>query len=449
MNETPYIKYCLKKIEEKLNWGNNTQWTDSDFKNLSDVIQNISGILVSSHTLKRLYGKVKYKTNYNPQLATKDALSKYIGYKSWNDFKSEIGNQNVVLQKIPDNSRRTRPISILKLKHGSYYFGFGFIAIVIAVFIVLESRRDSVIGPYIFEVQNPVGKAPHTANFIYDISELGTGNAFIDFDHISNKGVYLTNSLNQDAGRISRCFHFPGKYDVKLFVDNRIVYRSTVLVESDDWFYYAIEPYSSWNKIPDVIKPTVTKRYREVKFDNVLSGDFISNGYMHIPHSSITKIEGLSGNYKTHHVKTRLFNISLDSCIFEIRFRNEQFGDGIHCYEASFELMGMNGSIDFQIVESGCENYAYIRAGSNYKIGETENLKDFEMDFLDFQTLKIQVKDNRVQLFREDEMFFKTDYDNLLGELVGIHLSSKGNPHYDWIRIQNLEGNTVYVDGFD
>jgi hypothetical protein len=448
MNESPYIKYCLKKVEEKLNWGSSAQWTDSDFKNLSDIIENISGILVSSHTLKRLFGKVKYKTNYNPQLATKEALAKYIGYKSWNDFKSEIGNENESLNKNPNNFRRIQRSSILKLKYFPYYLGFGFIIIVV-VFLALEAKRNTGLGAYVFEVQNPVGKAPHTATFTYDISELGSDNIFIDFDHFSNKGDYLTNVLDQDTGRVSRCFHFPGKYDVKLFVDNRIVQISTVLVESDDWFYYAIEPYSSWHKIPDVIKPTVTKRYRAVKFDNVLSGDFISNGYMHIPHSSITKVEGLSGNYKTHHVKTRSFNISLDSCIFEIRFRNEQFGDGFHCYEASFELMGMNGSINFQVVEPGCVNYAFIRVGSDLRLGETENLKDFEMDFFDFRTLKIQVEEDRVLLFREGVMFYKIDYDNPLGELVGIHLSSKGTPHYDWIRIHNLEGDPVYADNFD
>lgn len=449
MNESPYIKYCLKKVEEKLGWGDAAQWTDSDFRNLSNIIDTSSGIRVSSHTLKRLYGKIKYSSKYNPQIATKEALAKYLGFDSWNDFKieseKEIAANNVILNHFLQTDRGPS----LKLKHTPYLIISGLIIIIIAAIVILNARKPNVLGPYRFQVQNPVGKAPHTATFDYDISRLGSDKVLIDFDHFTNNGVYLTTDLNQDSGRLSRCFHFPGKYDVKLFADDQVIHKIPVLVESDNWFFYAIEPYAVWDLIPDVIKPTVTKRHRIIKFDNILYGDFIDEGYMHIPRPNIVKIEGLTSNFKTHYILTRYFNVPLDSCIFEIRFRNEQFGDGIQCNEASFELIGMHGSVSFQIVEPGCLNYAFFRIGKIFKFGENENLEAFEMEYSEFRTLKVEVNSNRVALYREGEEFYSINYNNPMGELVGIHLTSKGTPHYDWIKIHNLNGNKVYDENFD
>jgi hypothetical protein len=447
MNESPYVKICLKKVEEKLGWGEVAHWTDIDFRNLSNIIDSSSGILVSSHTLKRLFGKIKYNSNYNPQIATKEALAKYLGYESWNDFKEDLSKEVSVKNESLNPISQVNKKPPLILSRIVYLSIPAFLIIVSIAFYFLW--RTYELGPYNFQVQNPVGKAPHTATFNYDISQIGTKNVFIDFDHFSNNGVYLTTNLDQDSGRLSRCFHFPGKYDVKLFANERVIQQIPVLVESDNWFFYAIEPYSVWDLIPDVIKPTVSKRHRLVKFDNILYGDFINEGYMHIPPSNVGKIEGLTSNFKTHYVLTRYFNVPLDNCIFEIRFRNEGFGGGIQCNEASFELIGMIGSLSFQVVEPGCLNYAFLRIGKVFKFGENENLEEFEMNFLDFRTLKVHVDNARITLYREEEEFYSIDYDGSLGELVGIHLSSKGTPHYDWLKISDPNGNVVYNENFD
>lgn len=449
MDESPYIKYCLKKVEEKLGWGNYAQWTDSDFRNLSEIIKNSSGILVSSHTLKRLFGKIKYRSNYNPQIATKEALAKYIGYESWNELKSDVSVEYSNNEKVLNSEPITGNSRSRKLKHKHYYAVSGLIFFLLAAFVIFYVKQGKVAGDYVFEVYHPVGKAPHTATFKYDISKLHYDQAFIDFDHFSNSGKYLMNTLNQDTGSVSRCFHIPGKYDIKLFVDDRLIHTTPVLVESDGWFYYAIEPDPLWNEIPDIVKPTITKRYYNVRFDNLLTGDFVNNGYMHIPHSSITSVDGLSLNYKTHYILARPFNVSLDSCIFEIKFRDEQFGKGVHCSEASFELIGMKGSVNFQIVEPGCLNYAFISVGKEFNFGETKNLQEFEMEFLNSRRLRMEAINNQVVLYRDDKEFYRKDYEGSLGEIVGIHLSSKGTPHYDWIKIHDIKGEIIYDEDFE
>ncbi|MGM8361995.1 hypothetical protein ACSV4D_08780 [Flavobacterium sp. ARAG 55.4] len=81
---------CLDKvrleIEKKLNWEPSSLWKEFDYIMLAQIISEASSITISPHTLKRLFGKIKYNDQYNPQLATKDALSLFLGYSNWTDF---------------------------------------------------------------------------------------------------------------------------------------------------------------------------------------------------------------------------------------------------------------------------------------------------------------------------------------------------------------------------
>jgi hypothetical protein len=95
MNEKAALIICLQKIEEKVDWKPSEQWTDYDFKLLKKQIHSCSGISISTHTLKRLFGKIKYKSDYTPQHATKDALAQFIGYNSWEDFPKQIREEYI------------------------------------------------------------------------------------------------------------------------------------------------------------------------------------------------------------------------------------------------------------------------------------------------------------------------------------------------------------------
>jgi hypothetical protein len=60
MSEQAGILYCLTKIEEKIDWKPSSEWTDYDFQLLKREIYDCSNIFISTHTLKRLWGKIKH-----------------------------------------------------------------------------------------------------------------------------------------------------------------------------------------------------------------------------------------------------------------------------------------------------------------------------------------------------------------------------------------------------
>ena len=76
----PELAYLLTEVEKK--YGRRIA-TTTDFESLSVVIEHTIGELISSSTLKRLWGYVSL--NPTPRIATLDVLSRFIGHK---DFKS-------------------------------------------------------------------------------------------------------------------------------------------------------------------------------------------------------------------------------------------------------------------------------------------------------------------------------------------------------------------------
>lgn len=76
----PELAYLLTEVEKK--YGRRIS-TTTDFESLSVVIEHQIGELISSSTLKRLWGYVSL--NPTPRIATLDVLARYLGHK---DFKA-------------------------------------------------------------------------------------------------------------------------------------------------------------------------------------------------------------------------------------------------------------------------------------------------------------------------------------------------------------------------
>src|ERR1700679_109569 len=85
------IDKAKKLFESNTGWGDSNEWTNQDFVVLSEKIQERTGVTLSHVTLKRVWGKVKYDSI--PNTHTLDTLVQFLGYESWRDFKSQIGNR--------------------------------------------------------------------------------------------------------------------------------------------------------------------------------------------------------------------------------------------------------------------------------------------------------------------------------------------------------------------
>lgn len=79
------VDLLLKKVKEKFKEG---AYTTNDYKMLSDAISECGAGYLSTSTLKRLFGYVN--DMHRPTVTTLDIISRYIGYKCYEDFYTEI-----------------------------------------------------------------------------------------------------------------------------------------------------------------------------------------------------------------------------------------------------------------------------------------------------------------------------------------------------------------------
>ena len=83
-----HIAVLLRTIEQKLGWGDSSQWSSYDFDKLAMLIFDSSKTAISSNTLKRVWGRVKYDSK--PSDVTLNTLAKFIGHKDYREFLSEL-----------------------------------------------------------------------------------------------------------------------------------------------------------------------------------------------------------------------------------------------------------------------------------------------------------------------------------------------------------------------
>lgn len=84
-NEIPEIVFLLSLVQKK--YGRRIA-TTTDFESLSVVIEHETGEILSSSTLKRLWGYVS--SHPTPRKETLDILCRYIGYRDFKTFCEDL-----------------------------------------------------------------------------------------------------------------------------------------------------------------------------------------------------------------------------------------------------------------------------------------------------------------------------------------------------------------------
>lgn len=131
----PELSYLQSEVEKK--YGRRIA-TSTDFESLSVVIDHQTGELLSSSTLKRLWGYVSL--NPNPRISTLDILSRFVGHKDFKSFCNSLTDGNIY----SSNFFSTRYLSVGELETGAK------VTIGWAPDRIVELRY---LGNYLFEVE--------------------------------------------------------------------------------------------------------------------------------------------------------------------------------------------------------------------------------------------------------------------------------------------------------
>lgn len=110
MNEKECLEQLKVLVEKTLG---KKLVTPKDYDFLSEHIFSRLHIMISATTIKRLWGYLKENTS--PRLATLDVLSRFVGYRDWNEFCQSVGNCDAIQSDII----MSRSLNVGQLKKGN------------------------------------------------------------------------------------------------------------------------------------------------------------------------------------------------------------------------------------------------------------------------------------------------------------------------------------------
>lgn len=295
--------------------GPSSDWIDYNYTMLHDQIFEATKISISVRTLKRIF---KVNDNYEPQIATKNAMAQYLGYKDWAFFLKENFEKEAKPVEIPASVVNPDiPVTGKKSNRGFWIAG-GLLLIVATIGITFFFHQPDIT----FNVKNTSGHAPLTAAISYDLSGLNYKNAFIDF---GSGGEYKL--LLGAKGELTYQYKTPNFYKMRLIVDGRVLAKNAVDVQTNGWVCYVGNNDQNARVVIDSNKfSDKTSLYFAPA---VISGLNID-----------TKEE-----YWVDYRNIKNFHVDGDQMTVEFRLRNSQDMGGFDCFDTSLEFTGESLSL--------------------------------------------------------------------------------------------------------
>jgi len=468
MHEILYVQKCLQLIEAKLNWGGRHTWVYEDFKRLQDLIFESSSISLSIHTLERLFGKLKTHKNYNPQAETKNALAVFLGYKNWVHFREQnpiaqeelhplyqnqiteeakgpsfrFSHDSLPLQQevnnkgIPEEHADATdsykfvpaPSAVKPVKQPfkkiAFFSGL-FLVVALGMFFYFYNKTISADDIW-FKAQNIYGKKPHTVKFTYRIPEQLTQDVYADFGTTDPFW-----KIDKKERSFYKTYLSPGVFLVKLKTQDTTLARTKVFIDSEGWMGFKYDIYE------DIKTRTPLPK-------NLL----ISDGRLYTAPDKINP--NLKGRrYYFEYATIKDFRVSGDHLIFDTRFRsNAEHGSEL-CNDMWFKLIGTQGELKIHFLVPGCFGFVQMIFGEKKLDGHAKDLSAFAKDFSDWKNARLEVVDKKVYIYFEDKLIFKTAYNQSVGNIMGIAITSKGAGETDFVKLYDANKQLVFSDDFE
>jgi len=459
MNEAFYISSILKEIEIKFDYGCYEKWTDAEFKILSESIFEKTAISISPHTLKRLFGKVKYKEEYNPQQATKDALAKFLDFENWCTYlkvqkskqviQTETSNPQLIIvnENLKDNKETIPCVNNRKrYKRKLLPLGILFIVIVLVIILIVASKNKGQIKKVSFVANTTTGIAPLTINFKYNADT--NDSLYVDFGYTNPQLKYQITHLDRNKKQIYHCFQIPGVYNVYLKTQKEILAKECIVVQSTQWicFYHCEGNYLNSKLLSEYSSNTSLYRFW---LDNQLV-DTIHDGFLYLPPNSF-KIFGIQPKqiFYLEYRYIKRFHIDCDNFSYEIKFKNTEQMGGITCYDSRFAILGKNTNILVGLVEEGCQSWATLRISEKIFKGEYDDLSKISGKLNNWNILKVQVCEKKIIILLNEKEIYKGEYKESLQSINGLSCNFKGSGCVDYIMLTDNHQKIIYREDFN
>jgi hypothetical protein len=424
--EKQLLLLCCKLIEQSLNWGDGSIWSNDDFEQLSEKIFDKTKVKLSVSTLKRIWGKVRYE-NF-PTTATLNALTGFLGYESWRDFKQKNLVEDEI--QITDEQAPTQndeiPEAVVTKTKWAAILIISFLTIGAIVFVISQKKIKPVdLNKIKFEAIKVSDSLPNSVVFNYDISPFKADSAFIQQSWDPSR----IEKIPVDSKQHTSVYYEPGIFIAKLVINNKVKKKCVLYIKTKGW-------KAIINKRP---VPTYLSA-KEIK----------GKGFMGVSDETLHKKTGLPvfNDTWTYFLNVHEFkDINAGNFTFETTLRNASAVEASVCRKVRAIILGSSTAIIIPLGDKGCISTLDLWTGDQWIGGKDHDMSAFGCDFSKFQNLKCRVEKNSFKIYLNNKLIFSTIQKHNLGEIVGIRLEFEGSAEIKNVKL-STPGAGSYDDNF-
>lgn len=415
--DTASLERCRQLIEQKLNWPPAGEWRQFEFAELSDRILDATGVQLSTTTLKRIFGKVRYESL--PSSGTLNALANFLGYANWMEFRSaRPAETQRVAPDAPITGKRSirkRNIAIALLAFIPLLMLFGF------MLLGKPPQTKEEIDAVVFTSRPLAQGLPNSVVFNVDLKNIRTDDILIQQSWDSTRTVRLQPG-QQEATAI---YYVPGYFRAKLLVNKKIIREHDLFIRSDNWMATIDnDPY-----------PPVYLHPKDLLLQKGLA---ISDSAMAMIRNQ-TKPATL-----TYHLVRPFDSLHSDNFSLETTFQNT-WGEGAAvCRTTKLFILCTRGAFIIPFTIPGCASDINLKLGSREWKGKENDLSAFGIDPSRAIHLEVQVQNRVVKIYANDRLLKQESYSENAGDIVGLRYSFLGAGTVNDIKLVNEKGKVVY-----
>ncbi len=402
------VQKCLLQIEAMLEWGASDSWHNDMFLELSDRIQQDTKVLLSPVTLKRVWGRIDYKSK--PSITTLNTLSQFAGFENWRDFKAKTSTK-----------KSTGIPKMISANLGVIMLSASVMTIIFISFFSLKGPNESatqIDASKIGFESRPLAKGlPNSVVFDLDLNEIKSDSIHIQQYWDPTKTISLKQGQTQATGQ----YYFPGYFRAKLLVDGQVIKQHDLFIKTEGWLG--------------------TLDYRPIP--KYIESDAIYTDRLSMPEAIISEVASLEEPISTtFHMVKDFEPISGDNFELISTIQNTYRDKWAVCQKSYIIILGTKGAMVIAFGIPGCASELYVMMNDTYLNGKEHDLSQLGMDLSEAKDIKIQVKDRHLSILLEDQKLFSGSYNESIGRIAGLRYRFLGAGKVLQSKLANLTGST-------
>jgi hypothetical protein len=412
--EKQWLEECRKLIELSLGWGESNLWTNDDFERLSDKIWEKTRIRLSVSTLKRIWGRVRYK-NF-PNSVTLNALAGFLDYSHWRDFckthpvkdeNDEAGRKNTEIPSVITNPEKSNV-------SGKAWFRPITRAVLVALLILgvgswllrksIARKQPLDAASFSFSSRKVTDDLPNSVVFHYDATAAKESRVMIQQSWDSSR----REKIDPQGHEHTSIYYYPGYFKAKLLVNGRIVKETPVFIQTKGW-----KGIIGKKTLPIYLKDD------EIRWGGGMNiSDTLLKGKL-----NTSEFTGL----RVQFVNIREFpGIDANDFIFETAFRNSSTMEESLCRRVMIEILGTESVILIPFSTIGCIADLDFFTGDTVLLGKEHDLSAFGCDFSRLQQMKCTVNNQSLKIYLNEKLIITTPKQKSLGRIIGLRILFEG-----------------------